>query len=365
MPVDLTTVLEDKGPFVSLYLPGPDATPDGKARTDLRWRNVRRDLEDDGVDATLLDAVEEATTGSPPAPGQTTAVIASADGGVRVQASVSDLDLDLVDHGPLPRIVPLVKWQRDHPPALVVIADHAGADVWEIDEGRIVATGEVAGETDGIHRGQPGGWSQRRFQQRAENLWEENARDVAHTVERLADEVSPRVVVAAGEPHSIHYLREHLGGVAAERLEVLDHGSRAPGSDPERILDEARTAVATVVAADQVALLERFAEERGQDDRAVDGPAATLAALSQAQVETLLVHDDPADERTAWFDDTGTQVAAEARTLRDLGIEPHEGRLVDVATRAALLTGAEVQPVPAHGPSSPTDGLGAILRYAR
>jgi hypothetical protein len=42
--------------------------------------------------------------------------------------------------------------------------------------------------------------------------------------------------------------------------------------------------------------------------------------------------------------------------------EPRQGRLVDVAIRAAIGTGAGVWIVPRSG--GPTDGVGAVLRWA-
>jgi hypothetical protein len=147
------------------------------------------------------------------------------------------------------------------------------------------------------------------------------------------------------------------------------------------------------VEADNQAVLERFAEERGQaadaspaeqGDRVVEGAGATLAALGRGQVETLLLTGlflD--DERTAWFGPAPTDVAAERGTLADLGVaEPVEGRLVDVAVRAALGTGADVHVLdpadetrPAEGrgkthdappppEAAPAEGLGALLRFA-
>ena len=49
---------------------------------------------------------------------------------------------------------------------------------------------------------------------------------------------------------------------------------------------------------------------------------------------------------------------------RGLGVdEPVEGRLVDVAVRAALGTGAGIRVVP-PGAAGPTDGMGAVLRWS-
>jgi hypothetical protein len=152
----------------------------------------------------------------------------------------------------------------------------------------------------------------------------------------------------------------------------------------DEVFVEADRLVRDTVEADNQALLERFAEERGQADRAVEGAAATLAALARGQVDTLLLTGlflD--DERTAWFGPAPTDVAAEPGTLIDLAVaDPVEGRLVDVAVRAALGTGADVsvldpadQTRPAEGrgethdappppKAAPAEGLGALLRFA-
>ena len=42
------------------------------------------------------------------------------------------------------------------------------------------------GDTEYIHRCHPGGWSQRRFQQRAENPRDDNANDIALAAHALA-----------------------------------------------------------------------------------------------------------------------------------------------------------------------------------
>jgi peptide subunit release factor 1 (eRF1) len=120
--------------------------------------------------------------------------------------------------------------------------------------------------------------------------------------------------------------------------------------------------VSTEVAAETVELLRTFKQERGQQDLATEGTSATLSALAAARVEVLLVHDDPDDARTAWFGPEPGMVAEQAQTLQDMGVQtPEEGRLVDVAVRAAFTTGAAVRMIPSV--QSVTDGLGAILRF--
>ncbi|MDF2741972.1 MAG: hypothetical protein K0S88_3342, partial [Actinomycetia bacterium] len=47
----------------------------------------------------------------------------------------------------------------------------------------------VEGEELHVTRSASGGWSQRRFQQRAENRWQQNAGAVAEALTRLVDQV--------------------------------------------------------------------------------------------------------------------------------------------------------------------------------
>ena len=140
------------------------------------------------------------------------------------------------------------------------------------------------------------------------------------------------------------------------------HSGRSPDGSDVRIAQETARVIATAAARDTVAVLEKFREERGEHDRAADGPDATAAALREARVDLLLVHDDPGDTRTAWFGDEPTDVALDRAELASLGRDRlREARLVDVFVRAALGTGASIRVVPAHGGA--TGNVGAVLRW--
>jgi hypothetical protein len=194
-------------------------------------------------------------------------------------------------------------------------------------------------------------------------------------------------VAAAGDVRALQLLREQAPKRVRELLCVVggEYGSL------EAVLAEADKLAADRVEADNRALLDRLAEELGQaavpgagrGDRAVEGAAATLAALARGQVATLLLTGLFLDDRrTAWFGPAPTDVAADRDALAGLGVpDPVEGRLVDVAVRAALGTGAEVRVLdpgdetrsaegrgathdaPAPPEHAPAEGLGALLRF--
>jgi peptide subunit release factor 1 (eRF1) len=181
-------------------------------------------------------------------------------------------------------------------------------------------------------------------------------------VEETCNRNDAKLVVVARDVRAVELLRKALPPRVDELVTVIDGSRHADGSE-DAIADDTVRAVATVVARDTAALLAKFREEVGQHDRAADGPGPVLEALARGQVEVLLVHDDPDDNRTAWFGPEPLHVGARRDVVEAMGVAaPTEGRLVDVALRAALGSGAGIRIVP---DSRQLDGrVGAILRWA-
>jgi hypothetical protein len=359
---DLATLVMSVGPTASVYLDTTSATTDPRGQIDLRWKNARRHLEDAGADAATLDAME-ATVAESHGGGDALAMFATG-GSVLHHSRWPDAPIeDLARWAPLASVGQVVAWRQSMAPHLVVQVDRVGADMVVFRPGEPEVEAEVSGDDLHVQRSAPGGWSQRRFQQRAENQWESNAGEVADHLVELFDMASARLVVVSGDIRARQFLKESLPARVLDVLEEVD-GGREEEAD-ERIAEETGRLVATAVASDTVALLAKFREERGQDDRSSDGVPATVEALQRAQVETLLVGDDPADDRSLWFGPDGVHLAMDPETLAELGVtSPQEGRLPDVLIRAALASGGDVRIVPMTAENGPTDEVGAILRWA-
>ena len=378
---EIARVFDADGPFTSVYMDTEGDVEQAADRVALRWKNLRGALLAAGVPEATVAAIDPLVEGSHTA-GKTLAVIAAVDG-PRYSANLPDPPPreTLLRHGALPDVVPLLAAGQAAVPHVAVLTDRTGADMAARVADDVARAERVEGRaTPHIHKPQAGGWSQPRYHHRAEALWESNAGEVAEALARLVDQVRPRFVAVAGDVRAIQLLREHAPKRVRELLQVVggEFGSLAA------VFAEADKLVRATVEADNQAVLDRFAQERGQADRAVEGAAATLAALALSQVDTLLLTGlflD--DERTAWFGPAPTDVAADRATLADLGVaEPVEGRLVDVAVRAALGTGAAVRVLdpadrtrPAEGrgethdappppAAAPAEGLGGLLRFA-
>ncbi|HEX2192885.1 MAG TPA: Vms1/Ankzf1 family peptidyl-tRNA hydrolase [Acidimicrobiales bacterium] len=357
---DLADLVAATGPFVTVYLTTEADIDNAAHRSEQHWKALRRDLVDAGAPEEALAAIDPVVPDAH-LQGQTLAAIATADGLAHVEHGPEPPPRDRGSWAALPSLVPIVRWRQSSPPHIGVLADRAGADIFLFRHERPDVHREAGGADDPLHRAKPGGWSQLRYQHRAENTWENNADDVAAEITNVFDRSNARLVIVAGDVRAVQLIQEALPERVAERLEVVEGGRSQDGSE-EEFGAEVHGRLAGAVATDTVQLVEKFREELGQDDRAADGPEATVAALAQAQVEVLLVHEDPDDERKACFGPDPTAVGLRREDLNALGVDqPQEAALVDAAVRAALVTRAGIRVVPAG--QGPTGGLGAILRW--
>jgi hypothetical protein len=348
------------GPVATVLLTTEGDVEQASAGSERRWRALRDQLVRQGADERALERVDPLVA-SAHERGACLAVVATADELRHVEHGPTAPPVDVGTWDELPAVAQLLRWRQEAPPYVVVVTDRRGADITAVARHGDAVERVVDGADDPLRKVAPGGWSQRRFQQRAENTWEANARDVAHEVERASDGVGAEVIVVAGDVRAVELLEKHLPERILHHIEEVAGGRSADGS-AEEIDDAAHRWVRTAAARTTVELLEKFREERGQHDRAADGFEATVDALNRGQVDVLLVHDGTDDDRRLWGGRDAVPVVGDEHAARDLGVEePRSGARFDVLVRAALGTGAGVWLVPRSG--GPTDGVGAILRW--
>lgn len=267
-----------------------------------RWRAVADALSCQGADRGLIGVLWAGVLGA--LPGRGVLAMFAADGRVLFSVVMPEASApDRARYG-LPHLLPLLAWLQDRPAHVVVLLDRTGAGIV-------------------VHPG-------------------EDSRD--HNAEQVAEVLVP---VLRGHP-------VHLLVTAGDVLAVRRADDRRP------------------TAAERTAsLLAELERERRPGGLAVVGASATLELLARGGVRTLLVADDPPNTdgdgvpgRTAWYGPAPTDAALEPEALRRPGPWPRRERLVDIAVRAALCTGAQVHVMAADTRQETVpDGVAALCGY--
>ena len=351
-----------RGPFLTLYLDTPGVEPESRQEFDLRWKSLRRVAEAEGAPDELLAEID-VLMGGVDAYDDTLVVVATGDEILLDGPIGARRGMDQAFWHELPRLVPLIERRAEQIPYVVVLADREGADLAVVDRDDLATAVTVEGSRLHLSRSAPGGWSQRRYQQRAENQWERNAAEVAAQVAELADEVGAAFIAVAGDVRALQFLGEHLADRHRDLLREI-RGGRHEGDDLDGAAEDVARLQATAAAEVTVAALEDYAEQRAAS-KAVQGADATFASLQRGMVRRLFVVDDLADDRPSshcWITDEPMLVATDGSSLRQLGHTPRRAPAVDAAVRAALAQGGEIVLAPRHGPNSPDGGIGAVLR---
>ena len=359
---ELGPLLDPTEQCTSIYLDTIFSDATSGTEISARWRAARATLADAGAPEGLLARVDGEVEGAHER-GDMLVVLGHGDEAVVVRSLTPGVVGERFAFGVLPQLGPLVEWTQSRVPYLAAVVDRAGADVWAIDDSGEVHDAGAVGMTDEdrhlLHRAQPGGWSQARFQRRVRNRWRANADEVAERLTELADRYHPRALALAGETRALELLEKQLPERVQRLVQGVD-GSRAADGNDELGHELARM-IDTIVASDTVAVARKLEEELGQHDRGVVGIESTLLALMEARVDTLLVHDVPADERTVWVGTAPNLVALRRSDIDSFDGTPRPARRVDAVIRAAFGTGAAVRVVPALAVLD--EGIGAVLRH--
>jgi hypothetical protein len=361
----LRRVARRSEPIASVYMGSePVAGPESGNDFPSRWQGMTARLTREGADPASVAALTWHLL--PAAPGRPGMALFAAGGNLLLAAPMRGYDgPDTARFGAPAHLLPLLAFRQEQPAHVLVVTDRTGAEIVTTLAGDIVSHRVVVeGPDDEIERNAPGGWSQPRYQRRAEDSWRHNAAAVADATTRALQTADATLLLVVGDVRAVQLLEERLPRGVRRTVTVrhLPGGRQPDGSRPERDALVTR-AIREHGTRETATLLGRFAEASGPAGHAVEGVAATLAALASGQVATLLVTHDPADERLAWYGPRPTPVYARPDDPTAEGMPLRPGRLADVAVRAALCTDATVRVLAPGTAGEPAEGLGALTRF--
>lgn len=352
------------GPFASVYLDFQAGVADPSRQVPPRWDALRAALVDQGADAASLDALEARlsalTRGALADSGR--AMIAAGGRVLLDQPLPTSIGGDQAAVTALPHVGPLLTSRDTHVPHMLVVLDRQGADIYNYDS-EFSAECIVVGRDYPLHKPHAGSWSHRRYHQRVENFWEQNAAEAAAEIDRIVCATKPEILILAGDARARAALRGRLGHRSRGLLVETDRGGRAEGSPADSLREEVERLAGECDIRRHDRLVSRFEEEPGPQDRAVQGVRPTVAAVRRAQVGTLLLDFTTVEGMTLWVGRRDpVELATSESELRDLGVtDCVQERLDDALIAGCAATDAGFSAITA-AELDLTDGVGALLR---
>ncbi len=286
---------------------------------------------------------------------------------------------------PAPRIYKLVRMIEDHPTYAVLQADQENATLSFITRGARDRSVQLESSLY-PRRHQQGGWSQARFQRRADERVEAFARDTIDQVERALRETGVDVLILAASEVMLSALTNEM----PDRLKdvVVDTVRMESVVSPDEKIAQTLPVAEQAERAREQESVTRLKDAIGQAGWGAAGPDESIRKLQNGQVDTLVMSDT--FEGDGWADyDMHLFGAGNLPTSHPAGGDVTSLVQVDLRdelVRLALSTGAEVDIIHSAEPVNEdievrdadeempmTDaarelvdmgGVGVILRYA-
>ena len=290
------------------------------------------------------------------------AIFSSAGAGDFFEAVQLDVPID--DHwlfiGSVPHVYPLMRLIDQYPRYASVVLDTNQARIFVFGLGTVEQRQEVKGVK--TRRSSMGGWSQARYQRRAENFHLHHVKEVVDTLDRVVRTDNIQYLVVVGDDVVVPMVKEALPQHLAEKVVDVLRLDRHAGED--EIVEATLDALRQKDAETDKERVEQLIDAWQGGGLGAVGPEATMRALQLGQVDELLIAaapdvlkpvqkmpDDAAPEPVA----TDTTAPAAATDQQLQLSQELVARAQQTGARVRIIEDAEL--LRDHG------GVGAILRF--
>ena len=220
---------------------------------------------------------------------------------------------------------------------------------------------QLAGEK--TRRSQKGGWSQARYQRRAENTHLHHVKEVVEALDRIVREDNINHIVVAGEEVAVPIFREQLPKHLEEKIvDVVALQRNAPG---DNILETTMAALREKDAETDVEKVDELLNAWQSGGLGVAGPEATLSALQLGQVDELIITATPELLKPVQkLPDDAAPGDVQASTSAPQGTADEKRlKLADELVTRAHQTAARIRFIEDDNLLAGIGGVGALLRF--
>jgi peptide subunit release factor 1 (eRF1) len=258
-----------------------------------------------------------------------------------------------------PHVYPLARVIDEYRRYAVVLADTNRARIFVFATGRTVEEESV--ENVKTKRTSVGGWSQARYQRHEENYHLKHIKEVIDVLERVVTEEGIEHIILAGDEETIVPLfRDQLPQSLSEKL--IDAVSLNIDTPEHELLEETAKVFKRHDSVTDSEKVERLLNEYRADDLGVAGVPDTLAALSNGQVEEMLIV--AAANNIVYDEEEVKKVLKLYEPDQPLPEELNQRIIADeLVRRASLLSSARVTFIENDARLTQLGGVGGLLRY--
>lgn len=258
-----------------------------------------------------------------------------------------------------PHVYPLARVIDQYRRFAVVLADTNRARIFVFAAGRALEERSV--ENVKTKRTSVGGWSQARYQRHEENYHLHHVKEVVEMLERtVREEQIENIILAGDEGTVIPLLRDQLPKELADK--VIDAVSLGIDTPEHELFEESLTVFRRHDSLTDMEKLQRLLNEYRADDLGVAGVPETLAALSNGQVEEMLIVSSA--DKLAYDEAEVRKVLELYNTDGELPPKLDPQTVADeLVRRANLLSSARVTFIEDDTRLQHIGGVGAFLRY--
>jgi peptide chain release factor subunit 1 len=272
--------------------------------------------------------------------------------------------------GDQPHLYPLARLVSQHPRYAAVLADTHRTRIIVIADGAVETDTAIEGVK--TRRTSQGGWSQARYQRHIDNYHLHHIKDVVTALEKIVAAEGIDRIVVTGDDAVLPLLREQLPKPLADMVvDELPLASNAPNDD---VVRRTFAAMRELDARTDREIVDAAVGAYRAGGLGVVGPDATLLALTNGQVDELLITASLARLEGLQGAAAGAPAQANDSALAEPAVEPAAAgesagadmgvvRLADELVRKAQQTSARVQFIEDPALLEPYGGVAATLRY--
>src|SRR5688572_6145225 len=258
----------------------------------------------------------------------------------------------------VPHLYPLAKLIDTYPRYAAVMLDTNKARIF-VFGGEEERQEQVVGEK--TRRTSKGGWSQARYQRRAENFHMLHIKEIVDALDKIVRDDNIDRIVVAGADVAMPILREHLPKHLADKIvEIGAHEDGESGSFVERTMAALREKDAETDAEKVQELMDAWQS----GGLGVAGPEATLSAFQLGQVDELIITGSPETLKPVQkLPQDAAPGAVQVATSNPNTPDEARLKLSDELVTRAQQTAARIRFIEDATLLADIGGVGALLRF--